>query len=781
MDALTAAADAIKPLNEVKKGSKSKQKHAGQKPNAKRPDATLHSVTPRADLPRSMRPAATESKTRGPYAHIRDKKLKAKLHSQVAQASQAKALRQDATTWLAGEPGGKMEVETELERIWRTTQDDIAQAAGSDSVTGRREWKWDLGPYRVRYSRNGRFLQDHTLYAVAQKKYAYIYDQNGVELHRLKSIVEPTRLEFLPYHWLLASIGNAGYLKYLDTSTGTMIAEQRTKLGACNAMTQNIHNAVIYLGHQNGTVALHTPSTPTPLVRLQAHLGPITSLSVDPSSGGRYLATAGQDSRVKIWDCRNWKGRGWLGVIAGGSINVYAPPAVYTPAPRPNSTIPPSLYLTHPIPHRPLVSMRFCPFEDTIAIGHAHGVSSIIVPGSGEANIDSFEDGVFENKRARQERELQPDMITLDPEFIGQLAEPGHIPFTTPELPFRQKPRLDRLRELGKADESPASDGEEVDDINADGGDEKSGPIQKEKMKMRGKGKSLKRYLRKKRKNVIDPSTVAIREKIAKVQATRKAEARQKAGLSEKEPQVQVYERAYTTHIADIEEVSQVLFQSSAIVFGTEENPSYETITGPHVLSHVFNVPNHMPSALQSKHKRAQVIWKLVFKVYRKSGTFKQYVVASGEPNVLLDILYRHKIDTSGNNTESNEGHSFEFDVIIPGTFMSVTHRIQLTMAWKGRFLDKVISHPIAIAALSHSERQRAIEEVAQIEMAPSIAPPFRNDDVPPPSYVSTQHLLNESSATLMPQCMDDELSSISYRSNIDTPSTGSIVHGATA
>ncbi|CAE6492073.1 unnamed protein product [Rhizoctonia solani] len=701
MDTLTAAADAIKPLNEVKKGSKSKQKHVGQKPNAKRPDATLHSVTPRADLPRSMRPAATESKTRGPYAHIRDKKLKAKLHSQVAQASQAKALRQDATTWLAGEPGGKMEVETELERIWRTTQDDIAQAAGSDSVTGRREWKWDLGPYRhagqnpkakrpdatlhsitpradlprsmrpaatesktrgpyahirdkklkaklhsqvaqashakalrqdattwlagepggkmevetelertwrttqedlaraagsdsatgrrewkwdlgpyrVRYSRNGRhmavagrrghvitsewqenkihsdiqlretvrditFLQDHTMYAVAQKKYAYIYDQNGVELHRLKSIVEPTRLEFLPYHWLLASIGNAGYLKYLDTSTGTMIAEQRTKLGACNAMTQNIHNAVIYLGHQNGTVALHTPSTPTPLVRLQAHLGPITSLSVDPSSGGRYLATAGQDSRVKIWDCRNWKGRGWLGVIGGGSINVYAPPAVYAPAPRPNSTIPPSLYLTHPIPHRPLVGMRFCPFEDAIAIGHAHGVSSIIVPGSGEANIDSFEDAVFENKKARQEKELQPDMITLDPEFVGQLAEPGHVPFTTPELPFRQKPRLDRLRELGNADESPASDGEEADG-NAHEGDEKGRQPKekKEKMKMRGKGKSLKRYLKKKRKNVIDPSTVAIREKIAKMQVARKAEARQKAGLPEKEPRLTALDR----------------------------------------------------------------------------------------------------------------------------------------------------------------------------------------------------------------------------------------------
>ncbi|KAG8764014.1 hypothetical protein FRC11_006285 [Ceratobasidium sp. 423] len=94
------------------------------------------------------------------------------------------------------------------------------------------------------------------------------------------------------------------------------------------------------------------------------------------------------------------------------------------------------------------------------------------------------------------------------------------------------------------------------------------------------------------------------------------------------ELKAQVYERAYTTHIADVEEVSQVLFQSTAIVLGTEENQSYETITRPRILSHVFNVPRHMPSALQSKHKRAQVIWKLVFKVYRKSGAFKREYIA---------------------------------------------------------------------------------------------------------------------------------------------------------
>ncbi|KAG8745796.1 hypothetical protein FRC10_007058 [Ceratobasidium sp. 414] len=96
-------------------------------------------------------------------------------------------------------------------------------------------------------------------------------------------------------------------------------------------------------------------------------------------------------------------------------------------------------------------------------------------------------------------------------------------------------------------------------------------------------------------------------------------------------------------------------------------------------------------------------------------------------------------------------------------------------MSWKGRLLDKVTSHPVVIAALSQDQRQRALEEVAQSETAPSIAPPARGDDVSPPSYNSTQHLLNQSATTLMPDRDDDELSSIQYRSRSDTPATSSV------
>jgi len=65
-------------------------------------------------------------------------------------------------------------------------------------------------PIRQRHSltKSLSFLHDHSYFAVAQKKYVFIYDRDGVELHRLKSHIEPTRLEYLPYHWLLASIAS---------------------------------------------------------------------------------------------------------------------------------------------------------------------------------------------------------------------------------------------------------------------------------------------------------------------------------------------------------------------------------------------------------------------------------------------------------------------------------------------------------------------------------------------------------------------------------------------
>lgn len=106
-----------------------------------------------------------------------------------------------------------------------------------------------------------------------------------------------------------------------------------------------------------------------------------------------------------------------------------------------------------------------------------------------------------------------------------------------PEVPFARLPRLDRLKAAGKYDatEEPGSEGEEGGEGESDEEGIKSTEGGKKelkervKKKMRGKNKSMKRlvilrlqfqwcfaksflnrYLRKHRKNVIDPQTVRL-------------------------------------------------------------------------------------------------------------------------------------------------------------------------------------------------------------------------------------------------------------------------------
>lgn len=172
---------------------------------------------------------------------VRDKKLRRNLTNLENKYKTATLKAKEAEILLENQ-AGFIETETELERTYRVRQDEIQKNVAIEVAQKGFELKLDqLGPYTCEYSRNGRdlilagrkghiatmdwregklgcelqlgetirdarFLHNNQFFAVAQKKYVYIYDANGVELHCLKKHVEVSHMEFLPYHFLLATL-----------------------------------------------------------------------------------------------------------------------------------------------------------------------------------------------------------------------------------------------------------------------------------------------------------------------------------------------------------------------------------------------------------------------------------------------------------------------------------------------------------------------------------------------------------------------------------------------
>lgn len=476
--------------------------------------------------------AATKQYGRGEQIKaksVKDRKLRSNLRNLEAKNKQA-AIEAKNVEVLLEHNAGLLEPDHELEKTFRVRQDEIKQAVGVETAKKGFELRLDgLGPYDVcDYSRNGRDLliagrkghvatfdwregklgcelqlnetvrdakwlhvSNQKNFAVAQKKCVYIYSGDGVELHQLKNHSEATHLEYLPYHFLLASVSTAGILRYTDVSTGQSLDQLYTKLGPATAFTQNPHNAILHVGHQKGLVTLWSPNSAAPLVKLLPHHGPVRSLAVDKS--GTYMVSTSQDRRMSVWDIRMFRevhthhlripgqtlsisDKNLTAVGYGTQMSIYKSD-IFTRAADLETTQP---YMVWGGEGNSIGRTRFCPFEDILGISHEKGFSSIIVPGAGEPNPDSMEQGLnpYETSKQRRETEvhallekLQPEMIALDPNFVGNL-----------DLASDEQRRRER-------------------DLDAKPEDK----IAKLKQRGRGRNSALRRFLRKSgSKNVID-------------------------------------------------------------------------------------------------------------------------------------------------------------------------------------------------------------------------------------------------------------------------------------
>ncbi|KAH8275910.1 hypothetical protein KR044_006352 [Drosophila immigrans] len=381
------------------------------------------------------------------------------------------------TELLLQETAGQLEADEE-ETTASYRQAEIVANVDLQSASKHFELKLEHGPYSMRYTKNGRHLllggrRGHvaaldwvtkklhcefsvqesvedvqwlhvpTMYAVAQKEWVYFYDKKGTELHCVKRLARVNRLDFLPYHFLLAAANNAGYLSWLDVSLGELVGNFNTGLGDIRLMRHNPANGVLCVGGGKGVVSMWSPKVREPLVKLLTHTTAMTALTIDPK--GQHLVTAGLDRQVKVWDIRQLgteplavyrlrlpanevevSQRGILALSQGNYLESYSD-LLGGGGTRYSNNLPYLRQRCDAFVH----GMRFCPYEDVLGIATAKGFQSLLMPGAGEPNYDALEDNPYETSKQRREHEVHAllekipaELITMDPHEITGVDAP---------------------------------------------------------------------------------------------------------------------------------------------------------------------------------------------------------------------------------------------------------------------------------------------------------------------------------------------------------------------
>lgn len=276
------------------------------------------------------------------------------------------------------------------------------------------------------------FLHNEQYCAIATNS-LFIYNKNGQELHHLPRSKNVKKMTFLPDHFLLCTLHDSPFLKYFDTSVGRDVSTVFIREKKCSAISHR-PDGIVLVGGNRGTVNFYSPNSDESLCTVLVNSAKITSIDVknDNFACSTLQGTSFYDFRklnTPIYKLPRSENVSLSNVIATSfrsTVTTYLNGKEYVKE-----------------SYRSINSIEFAPFEDILTIGTSYGVRNMIVPGSGEANIDFNDDSPFLTKNQRKEREVQKLLQKIPSKFIGskfiveeEIEEEKH----EPEAPKRTGP-----------------------------------------------------------------------------------------------------------------------------------------------------------------------------------------------------------------------------------------------------------------------------------------------------------------------------------------------------
>ncbi|ORD97182.1 WDR46 [Hepatospora eriocheir] len=263
------------------------------------------------------------------------------------------------------------------------------------------------------FIRCGTYLHNENNIAISQKKNLFIYNNSGVEVHCVREIKESNKLEFLPYHFLLACVNKKG-ITYLDTSIGKIVS----KIDCRNEEIVGSMDGVIYLGHNDGTVTLHAPIQDEYLMKIKTG-----NDLVDIATSYNYLYTSTSNS-IKQFDLRNYFKELKTIKKSGGKLATTSKEYISTYRNKNIDVFDTKLNLIHNTKLAESInSVSFNSFEDICVATTRKRVKFLLFPGTADVNFDTREISPFLTKKQKQEREVKMLLEKIPPEMISYNSE----------------------------------------------------------------------------------------------------------------------------------------------------------------------------------------------------------------------------------------------------------------------------------------------------------------------------------------------------------------------